>query len=52
VYWNNAGTLTQVGSGTVSAWSMPRCTTLDELQLVSAGWTGLVEINLGDLYGE
>lgn len=51
VYWNNAGTAMLVGSGTVDAWSMPKCVTLDELRLAVGNWTGLVEINLGDLYG-
>lgn len=50
VYWDNAGTLTELGNGDVEAWRMPQCTKLDDLRLPVNGWTGLVEINLGDLY--
>lgn len=52
VYWDNAGTLTELGSGDVEAWTMPQCTKLDDLTLASAPWTGLVEIKLGDLYAD
>ncbi len=50
VYWDNAGTATELGYGDVDAWKMPKPAKLDDLKLAAAPWTGLVEINLGDLY--
>lgn len=48
VYWDNAGTLTQLGNGTVTAWKFPAPQTLDELVLPKAPWVGLVTVALGD----
>lgn len=48
VYWDKAGTLTQLGNGTVAAWKFPSPQTLDELVIPAAPWTGLVTIVLGD----
>lgn len=50
VYWDNAGVSTELGNGAVSAWSMPQCVTLDELQLLVPDWTGLYVIRFGDMY--
>lgn len=50
VYWDNGGTVTELGSGGVSGWKMANPTKLDELVIPVKGWTGLVEITLGDLY--
>src|SRR5678815_451182 len=51
VYWDNAGTATLLGNGVVTAgWKMPKPATLDEIELPVKGWTGLVNVNLGDLY--
>ena len=52
VYWDNAGVVTQLGSGAVGGWTMPQCTKLDDLRLPVEMFTGYVEIMLGDLYGE
>lgn len=50
VYWDNGGTVTELGSGGVVSWKMPSPTRLDELVMPVKGWTGLVDITLGDLY--
>lgn len=50
VYFDDGGTATPLGNGTVSSWNMPRPVTLDELQLSEAHYVGLVDIVLGDLY--
>ncbi len=50
VYWDNAGTPTELGSGDVDAWRMPYCSKLDELQMPVEQFTGYFDIRLGDLY--
>jgi hypothetical protein len=50
VYWDNAGVVTELGNGNVEAWTMPKCVKLDELSMSVGNWTGLFDINLGDLY--
>lgn len=52
VYWNNAGTATELGNGDVDAWYMPSCVRLDDLQLSTKTWTGLVDVTLGDLFSD
>jgi len=52
VFWDNAGVLTELGSGGVDAWRMPECVKLDDLAMSQNGWTGLFDINLGDLYAD
>lgn len=50
VFWDNAGVVTELGNGNVEAWTMPKCVKLDELSMSIGNWTGLFDINLGDLY--
>lgn len=52
VYWDNAGVLTELGNGDVEAWRMPQCKKLDDLRLSTGTWTGLVDVELGDLYAD
>lgn len=53
IYWINAGVHTELGNGLVDAWRMPMCAKLSDLRVwKDTGWTGLVEILLGDLYSD
>lgn len=52
VFWDNAGVLTELGNGDVEAWRMPQCEKLDDLRLSTGTWTGLVDVELGDLYAD
>lgn len=48
IFWDNAGALTALGSGSVTTWKLPAPTTLDELALSVPNYTGYVAVVLGD----
>jgi hypothetical protein len=50
VYFDNAGTATELGGGDVTGWKMPSPTKLNQLRNAVDPWTGLVDVKLGDLF--
>jgi hypothetical protein len=50
VYFDNAGTATELGGGDVAGWKMPSPTKLNQLRNAVDPWTGLVDVKLGDLF--
>jgi hypothetical protein len=50
VYWDNAGTATELGGGDVTGWKMPQPMKLNQLRNAVDPWTGLVDVKLGDLF--